>query len=918
MKAKFKSLMIATLTLGLLVMPAGLQAQVTRLAGTVVVEGSEAPLIGANIVVVDANLGAATDAQGFFLIGNVPPGTYEVEANYIGFIKQTQTVEVKSGEVAQVSFVMKTSILESDEAIEVTTDRIIQSQKAALNTQYNASNIKSVVSSDLIGTFPDEDAESAIARIPGVFVDESVAIMRGLPADYTLVSVNNQRIPTVNAAEDRHSQIETFPIDMIQAIEVNKGQTADLDADAIAGSINFIMKDAPNKGIFNMKLYTGYAKDQTSSYPIDQFGRFGQSKASLTIGDMLFNGKLGYSVTGTYEATTFSERDERNDWNWEDDELEESYVDINGNPIDVGRRYYRDAPTETEEFKGGVNTAILYKPSLGNKFTLKAYYSFYNLTDYDLELRDYYASERMEKLNDVKHEPKHITNVAFGGQHLVFGDLNVDYTLIYTGGQGGESHDFQSNFRADYEDLQGGDDNYYFDNQNFEVETFIEDEYIIALNLQKPFQWGKIFDQNLAGYFKAGFKYKTKDRFQQKLDSEVGLYDADDLADPDDFKNWSIKRNDPFIIEWDPPKDLIFASDNSTTMDENYTSEENITAAYAMGEFWFGDNVMVLPGVRLEATDWSSTPRLIDAYKRNNPEDTQFFATSASGDYSDFFPSLQLRFKLPANLNLRLSGSQAISRPSFRLLAGFNDYNDEDLELYTGNSDLDPTRATNFDIILEHYAPSLAAHMSVGYFNKTLTDVQQEISFSPADREFNGFEVDQVTQMQNVGTGFVNGIEASLQRQLDFVGLPEFGILANWTHQLNTYLETPDGEERQLPTQADDVVNLALSYENANIGFSGRISFTYRSEIYRELNTDEYWEEWLDPENMLDLTMRQQLWQGVRFFVNAKNLLSENRVTKFYNNRSASEKSTYGMRDWYVYNTSYRAARVWAGFEFVM
>jgi len=58
----------------------------------------------------------------------------------------------------------------------------------------------------------------------------------------------------------------------------------------------------------------------------------------------------------TVLLSSFSERDKRNDWNWEDDELEESYVDINGNPIDVGRRYYRDAPTETEEFKGGVNT----------------------------------------------------------------------------------------------------------------------------------------------------------------------------------------------------------------------------------------------------------------------------------------------------------------------------------------------------------------------------------------------------------------------------------------------------------------------------------------------------------------------------------------------------------------------------------
>ena len=60
---------------------------------------------------MDANLGASTDAQGFFLIGNVPAGTYEVEAYYIGFIKATKTIEVKSGEVAQVAFVLKTSIL---------------------------------------------------------------------------------------------------------------------------------------------------------------------------------------------------------------------------------------------------------------------------------------------------------------------------------------------------------------------------------------------------------------------------------------------------------------------------------------------------------------------------------------------------------------------------------------------------------------------------------------------------------------------------------------------------------------------------------------------------------------------------------------------------------------------------------------
>ena len=136
-----KQLTIFSLLLILFTLPLCLYAQNTRIAGTVVVEGTKLPLIGANIVVVDANLGASTDAPVFFLIGNVPAGTYEVEAYYIGFIKPTKTVVVKSGEVAQVAFVLKTSILESDESIQVTSDRIIQSQKAALNAQLNASNI---------------------------------------------------------------------------------------------------------------------------------------------------------------------------------------------------------------------------------------------------------------------------------------------------------------------------------------------------------------------------------------------------------------------------------------------------------------------------------------------------------------------------------------------------------------------------------------------------------------------------------------------------------------------------------------------------------------------------------------------------------------------------------------------------------
>ena len=227
-----------------------------------------------------------------------------------------------------------------------------------------------------MGSFPDEEAVEAIARIPGVIVDGSEAIMRGLPADWALVTVNGERIPAVNAAEDRHSSLETFPIDLIQAIEVSKGQTADMDGDAIAGNINFVLKDAPSSRMFTAKLYRGINTNRTSDYPIGKFDNFGPTKASLTLGDSFLGGKLGYSIAGTFERETKSERSERYSWDFGDSNWDryQNSTDRNGNPTEPGMRYYRDAPTETVESRAGFNTALVWKPSLGHKISFKTFY----------------------------------------------------------------------------------------------------------------------------------------------------------------------------------------------------------------------------------------------------------------------------------------------------------------------------------------------------------------------------------------------------------------------------------------------------------------------------------------------------------------------------------------------------------------
>jgi hypothetical protein len=56
-----------------------------KIAGTVTDKQSGEPLVGVNVVIVGTTLGAATDAEGYYAILNVPVGTHSVRISYIGY-----------------------------------------------------------------------------------------------------------------------------------------------------------------------------------------------------------------------------------------------------------------------------------------------------------------------------------------------------------------------------------------------------------------------------------------------------------------------------------------------------------------------------------------------------------------------------------------------------------------------------------------------------------------------------------------------------------------------------------------------------------------------------------------------------------------------------------------------------------------
>lgn len=81
-------------------------------------------LTGVNILVKGTYLGAATDADGFYIIQNIKPGEYEVEVSYIGYkIIRRTGVKVRAGETISLNFEMESTSLALGQEIEVIGQR---------------------------------------------------------------------------------------------------------------------------------------------------------------------------------------------------------------------------------------------------------------------------------------------------------------------------------------------------------------------------------------------------------------------------------------------------------------------------------------------------------------------------------------------------------------------------------------------------------------------------------------------------------------------------------------------------------------------------------------------------------------------------------------------------------------------------
>ncbi|MCU0643476.1 MAG: TonB-dependent receptor [bacterium] len=94
-----------------------------KIAGRVVDEETNEPIISANIVIVGTNMGAASDLSGNYFINNVPPGTYTLRFMMMGYKKvDVANVRVSVDLTSEVNMALELTLLEG-EVVTVVAER---------------------------------------------------------------------------------------------------------------------------------------------------------------------------------------------------------------------------------------------------------------------------------------------------------------------------------------------------------------------------------------------------------------------------------------------------------------------------------------------------------------------------------------------------------------------------------------------------------------------------------------------------------------------------------------------------------------------------------------------------------------------------------------------------------------------------
>ncbi len=206
-----------------------------KVSGKIVDKETGEPLVGANVVIEGQSLGAATDENGEYIVLLVPPGSYDVRVEYIGFQPVViKGVEVRANRISYADAKISPTVLQGEETVVVAERPLIEKD--------NTATLRSVSSHD-IENIPAVTVTDILSTQPGV-VNTGGLHFRGGRSGETTYFLDG--IPVVNPLFSDINSSEVINQNAISEMQVISGTYSAEYGNAMSGIINITTREGGN------------------------------------------------------------------------------------------------------------------------------------------------------------------------------------------------------------------------------------------------------------------------------------------------------------------------------------------------------------------------------------------------------------------------------------------------------------------------------------------------------------------------------------------------------------------------------------------------------------------------------------------------------------------------------------------------
>jgi len=850
------------------------------------------PLAGAIVALQQGSkkLTTIVNLDGSYHFKNLVAGTYQIKITSLGY-QQSLEQSVLIAEKAIVLNIQLTNASTDLGSVSVrSTNRTTDAGVRTLEKK--ADNVMNVLSERAIQLSPDITVANSLQRVSGVTIERSssgegrYAIIRGMDQRYNSTLVNGIKIPSPDN-KFRYVPLDMFPADMLERLEVSKSLTPDMEGDAIGGTMNLVMKNAPAKFTLNAFAAGGTNTLFGSDRPFLQFDHsvinkkdpstvngasyvakysdFSKanlaftnknnpinSQLGLTIGNRFLNKRLGVILGLSYQDMY---RGSDNIFNRQNPQPQ-VILNLNGQRYDnypaFNDGYLRKYSTRQKRF--GLNNKWDYAINERNKLSLYTLYihmdelqSRFTIDSSLTTQRTGPESGNVATLYRSRWQIQNIYNNTLQGDHMIGSAWKFNWSAVYSIAK------------------QNVPDQAEFEINNEAKNGVLQDPKDRLASMSRV--WSNNTDKDLAGYlnlayatkivgraaeFKVGglYRHKTRENYYNNYELRGDLNGAQQFTNIYDAK---FEFRDPANAKGNPKSANV------------YSSQEDISAGYLQGKVMLTDKLQLMGGVRVEHTKQAYQTAL----------DSTFDFAYGKFWYTDVLPSVHLKYSPTTKQNVRLSYFRSLSRPGFFEVTPYNLPD----EYYNsmGNVNLNHTTADNLDFRYEYF-PSATDQILAGVFYKKI--------YSPVEYGLPARQIPNTAPTlspYNFGDATNFGFELVYAKYLGM-----FGINLNYTFthsnitttKLYKYYNDATGKDttgsveqkRPLQGQANHTGNIALLYKNPKIGLDIQAAFVYTGERITQVSPYANLDVWQKPYSQLDISIEKRILKKLYLYAKVNNL----------------------------------------------